>query len=232
MLDVFNFPQGSEAWEEVRRGKLTASTFGDVFSSKTLKLATLSKSPSDNELAVMLKRAKKQAEVVSQLREGDKETKELNSSGLKGLVEKGFVQVWDDNKGCTILDVATAKRIDYLIAETMFTGAELGERPPTDAMERGNELEALARTEFETLTDTEVEQVGFVINPEISRMVGCSPDGLVDKRKGGLETKCPLPQTHIGYLRKGGLPIEYKAQVHGCMAVCGADYWWFGSHCP
>jgi hypothetical protein len=232
MLEVFNFPQGSEAWDEIRRSKLTASCFDKVFSSKSLRMATLDTVPSDNELAVMLKRAKKQAEVVSILKDGDVETKDLNASGLKGLTEKGHVSVYENQDGCAILTSSAEKHIDLLIAQSMFTPAELGEKPPTDAMERGNELEDLARIEFEQVTGVTVDQVGFCMDGELSAMIGCSPDGLVEGRTGGFEAKCPLPQTHIGYLRKNRLPLEYKAQVHGCMAVTGADHWWFTSYCP
>lgn len=76
---------------------------------------------------------------------------------------------------------------------------------------------------------------------------GCSPDGLwVDGYQGsaklnevvrmtnpiygGVEIKCPATHTHIGYLRAGVLPKEYRAQVHGSIYVTGAQFWYFVSY--
>ena len=232
MIEVMNFRQGSEAWENFRKGKLTASSFDKVFSGRSLKMARLLAPASDNDLATMIKRAKKQFEVYELLSEGEKESKDLNASGLKGLVEKGLVELRDDDEGCSIPEAAARKHIDYLIAQTMFTSAELGEVIPTGAMDRGTDMEPIARIEFENAFDLEVEKVGFCYDPELSNMIGFSPDGFLKGRTSGLEIKCPLPHTHLGYLRKGKLPTAYRAQVHGAMAISGAREWYFMSYCP
>lgn len=54
-------------------------------------------------------------------------------------------------------------------------------------MERGNELEEMARNSYELETNTVVKRVGFV---EKSERVGCSPDGLIAE-DGLQEIKCP-----------------------------------------
>jgi hypothetical protein len=41
-----------------------------------------------------------------------------------------------------------------------------------------------------------------------------------------------VPEAHIRYRRAGVLPDEYLYQVHGSMAVTGADAWWFQSWNP
>ena len=232
MIKVYDFRQGSEEWENFRKGKLTASSFDKVFSGRSLKMARLARDASDDEMAAMEKRAKKQAEVYRELVEGERETKDLNASGLKGLVDKGLVELRDDNDGCSIPESAARKHIDYLIAQTMFTAAELGEMVPTAAMDRGTDMEKLARIEFENTMDMEVEEVGFCLDTDLSNMVGFSPDGFLNGRKSGLEIKCPLPHTHLGYLRKGKLPTIYRAQVHGAMAISGTSEWYFMSYCP
>lgn len=239
MLEIYDMPQGSEEWENLRRPLLTGSELSKVLSSRKTITAQLVKEPDEEQLTAMAKRAKRQAEVVEILKKGPCDVSELNASGLKGLKEKGFVAVREDNDTCSLLRSSAKKHIDLLIAmghrtegQYTYTLPELGQREPTAPMDRGTELEPLARIEFENITGKIVEEVGFCKDPDISPMVGVSPDGLVDNRQGIIEIKCPLPQTHIGYLRKGTLPTEYKAQVHGVMAITGANEAWFISYCP
>jgi hypothetical protein len=111
--------------------------------------------------------------------------------------------------------------------------------------DRGNELEPEARETFARLTGLHVAQVGFVTRAD--GIVGCSPDGMILSRPledgddeaviakcavGGLEIKCPLAKNHARYLIDGVLPDQYRAQVHGSMAVTGLRQWWFISYCP
>jgi hypothetical protein len=131
------------------------------------------------------------------------------------------------------LNNATAiKHMDGMLAELYYKEKDLITFKPSWAMERGTRLEEVARIDFELREGIEVSEVGFVTNEAFGDHIGCSPDGLIDGGKGGIEIKCPLPATHIKYHREGVLPKEYRAQVHGCMAVCDADYWWFTSFCP
>jgi hypothetical protein len=131
------------------------------------------------------------------------------------------------------LNNATAiKHMDGMLAELYYKEKDLITFKPSWAMERGTRLEEVARIDFELREGIEVNEVGFVTNEAFGDHIGCSPDGLIDGGKGGIEIKCPLPATHIKYHREGVLPKEYRAQVHGCMAVCDADYWWFTSFCP
>lgn len=131
------------------------------------------------------------------------------------------------------LNRATAlKHIDGMLAELYYKEDDLMGFKPNWAMERGTRLEEVARLDFELRTGVDIREVGFVTNDSFGEHIGCSPDGLVVGDNGGIEIKCPLPATHIKYHREGVLPKEYRAQVHGCMAVCDADYWWFTSYCP
>jgi len=97
----------------------------------------------------------------------------------------------------------------------------------TDDMIHGNQYEPVARDLYAFLHDKEVEQVGFCLTD--NGHFGCSPDGFIDDRKGGVEIKCPRLNTHIEYVMKGKLPTQYKIQVHGCMYVTGCKYWDFMS---
>ncbi|SMB88558.1 putative phage-type endonuclease [Pasteurella testudinis DSM 23072] len=99
------------------------------------------------------------------------------------------------------------------------------------AMERGNELEPLARMAYEFETGYSVQQVGGVYRDE-NRTVMVSPDGLIPELRKGLEIKCPKMSTHICYILEGGLPSEYIIQVQANLWVTGYDTWDFVSYCP
>ncbi|WP_118867478.1 YqaJ viral recombinase family protein [Haemophilus haemolyticus] len=98
-------------------------------------------------------------------------------------------------------------------------------------MERGNQLEPLARSAYEFLTGNAVKQVGGVyLNEKKELMV--SPDGLLPELKKGLEIKCPKMSTHIQYIINGGVPSEYIIQVQANLWVTGYKTWDFVSYCP
>lgn len=143
----------------------------------------------------------------------------------------------------SITDVATKAR-DKMIARKLAEIAGCEGPPDFDvdpngppprnpalwAIWNGLVLESEAREAFEKLEECKIEDIGFCLHE--SGRFGCSPDGKIQERNEGLEIKCPLPTTHIAYLLNGGLPDDYKAQVHTSLAVTGADAWHFFSHCP
>lgn len=91
-------------------------------------------------------------------------------------------------------------------------------------MERGNELEPLARSSYSFLHDIEVKEVGIMMND--AGTIGASPDGLIDDN-GGLEIKCPKPATVVRYMLGNVLPLEYKPQVMGNLWISGREWWDF-----
>lgn len=115
-----------------------------------------------------------------------------------------------------------------LLAESILPPQQGVIRPMTSDMEQGVILEAEARCCYELEYATEpVREVGFVVHD--SGMFGGSPDALVGE-SGGVEIKCPQGATHIGYVRDGVLPNEYKCQLHGNMIVTGRRRWAFFSY--
>ena len=94
-------------------------------------------------------------------------------------------------------------------------------------MDNGIETEPLAMEYYEGLKKVKIERVGFVRFGEI----GASPDGLIGS-DGGLEIKCPIPSTHLGYIIDGKLPTKYAPQVQGSMLVTGRNWWDFLSFNP
>lgn len=102
-------------------------------------------------------------------------------------------------------------------------------------MDRGLLLQDEAANAF-------MEETGLAVAPKIGfcladdGVCGCSPDGLIIGQRGdfvsGVEIKCPIPKTHVGYVLDGKLPDEYRQQVHGSMAVTGFSEWHFWSYFP
>lgn len=117
-----------------------------------------------------------------------------------------------------------------LIAQEATLGPIQGPEVMTRPMERGIDIEPEARRWYEMERGLDVREVGFCLTDD--GRFGCSPDGLVGE-EGGLELKCPLLKTHVGYLTgPKEIPGEYKAQVHGCLIVTEREWWDFLSYAP
>lgn len=125
----------------------------------------------------------------------------------------------------------SASRMNYaaqLVAERL-TGT-LAETYQSEAMARGNEVEADARRAYAFRTGFDVQSVGFVLHPRID-MSGASPDGLVGP-VGVVEFKCPNTATHIDTLRGGSIPKAYRDQMLWEMACTGREFCDFVSFDP
>lgn len=117
-----------------------------------------------------------------------------------------------------------------LVAERLLGVAIDGEKwTGSQWTERGRELEQAAVDAYEFITDTQTDEVGFVLRDD--RLAGCSPDRLVGVA-GGLEIKCPGAGKHVGYLMGGVLPAEYRLQVQASLWVTGRLWWDFMSYNP
>ena len=118
--------------------------------------------------------------------------------------------------------------INQLIAERLT-----GQSEPfyvTEWMARGTELEPEARKAYEFLSNNDVVETGFIL--DISSECGCSPDGLIAD-KGGLEIKCPAPQTMVSYLRDDQVGVKkYWQQIQGCMWISQREWWDFFAYHP
>ena len=120
--------------------------------------------------------------------------------------------------------------VNELIAECLQPpeGGFIKPEYVSEEMVYGMKLEAEARCAYELEHATApVREVGFLVHD--SGLFGGSPDALVGD-VGGVEIKCPNLSTHIGYVRSGELPGEYKCQVHGYMIVTGFPSWDFFSY--
>jgi hypothetical protein len=99
-------------------------------------------------------------------------------------------------------------------------------------MQRGIELEPDAANEYSLEKGVELTEIGFITNSKYhDEYIGISPDRLTPDN-GLVEIKCPMMKTHIGYLRDGKLPNEYKWQVQGQMLISESNYCDFVSYYP
>lgn len=97
------------------------------------------------------------------------------------------------------------------------------------AMQRGTELEPVAR-EMYVLNqfDAQVVEAGFIDHPVIAGF-GASPDGLVNE-DGLIEIKCPNTWTHLETLKSGVPPRRYILQMHAQMMCTGRNWCDFVSY--
>lgn len=161
-MRVVDVEQGSEAWENLRRGVPTASNFGRIITPAKADLSTK----------------------------------------------------WPTYAA-------------ELIAESLL---KVTPPAPTFWMAHGTEMQPYAIKAYETLTGSDVQEVGFVW-PDEHEKFGCSPDGLVGD-SGLIEVKCPMPQTLLGYHLEGVLPMEYKPQVMGQLLITGREWCDFVGYHP
>lgn len=144
------------------------------------------------------------------------------------------------------IGIVTASRVDDVLAKTksgpsasrknylaekvceILTG-KVAESYTNDAMQRGIELEPLARAAYEAHTGHIVTETGLMLHPTIPRL-GASPDGLIDDALG-LEIKCMGAAGHLEAIRNG-LPSKYIAQVQTQMLVTGRPEWDFVAFNP
>lgn len=90
------------------------------------------------------------------------------------------------------------------------------------AMQRGTEMEPIARSRYEVETDVLVAETGLVNHPDIDNFAA-SPDGLIGD-DGLLEIKCPNTATHIEFLQSGKIPAKYQSQMLAQM-ICTGRKW-------
>lgn len=120
-------------------------------------------------------------------------------------------------------DGATRKSLLYNLAGEILCG-EPAENFTSKAMERGIEMEPLAREDYAFRRGADLEQVGFVRRTLANGIViGCSPDSLVGE-DGVLEIKTMKPDLLIRIAERGTFPTEHRAQVHGSLWVTGRKW--------
>lgn len=96
------------------------------------------------------------------------------------------------------------------------------------AMQRGTDMEPIARIAYEAAEGVLVDQVGFVLHQSITAF-GASPDGLVGE-DGQIEIKCPNTAQHVEFLRTGKPEGKYIIQMQAQLACTGRAWCDFVSY--
>jgi hypothetical protein len=119
-----------------------------------------------------------------------------------------------------LLSKSSRKYAHWLVAERVL-GRSLESFDKSEWITRGTALEPVAARAYEFEQGVKTEKVGFCTTDD--GLIGASPDRLIIGAAGGVELKCPAPQTHMGYLIEG-FGSDYIVQVQGQMYVAELDY--------
>ena len=90
------------------------------------------------------------------------------------------------------------------------------------AMQRGTDLEPLARAAYEVQMDCTVQEAEFILHPKEDSL-GASPDGLVGE-EGLIEIKCPNTAQHVTFLQTGKPERKYILQMQTQMACTDREW--------
>jgi hypothetical protein len=111
----------------------------------------------------------------------------------------------------------TKRKYKNELIRERLTGRKL-DTYKTPAMQRGIDLEPMARAWYEVKYNTFVDQVAIVLHPTIEGGQ-CSPDGIVESTNSLIEIKIPNPENHLDNILTGGKQLEqYYDQVQWQLA--------------
>ena len=111
----------------------------------------------------------------------------------------------------------TRRKYKNELIRERLTGKKL-DTYKTPAMQRGIDLEPMARAWYEVKYNTFVDQVAIVLHPSINGGQ-CSPDGIVEATNSLIEIKIPNPENHLDNILTGGKQLEqYYDQVQWQLA--------------
>jgi len=111
----------------------------------------------------------------------------------------------------------TKRKYKNELIRERLTGRKL-DTYKTPAMQRGIDLEPMARAWYEVKYNTFVDQVAIVLHPTIDGGQ-CSPDGIVEAFNSLIEIKIPNPENHLDNILTGGKQLEqYYDQVQWQLA--------------
>lgn len=136
------------------------------------------------------------------------------------------------------LDDWTETAQSYIMQKVSEMFSDQDHELSTPVIRWGIEHEAEARAYYEGIFGEEVDEVGFVLWPK-NTAAGCSPDGIIQARRRGIEIKSPytlnahlesfLIRTNEEFHRR---KPEYYWQVQASMLFTGYDAWDFVSYHP
>lgn len=218
--------QGSDEWRAARRGLLTASTIASVIVTKppaALDYACPQCDAEPGEDCISL--ARKTPAPIKKPHDPRANLAAENPDGLPDRI--------------TLADSATIRTVALKLATERATSWEDPDLYGFD-IDRGHQVEPIARAWYAHERQVEVEQVGLMVldgpmpwNPdELVESVdaevpmwrlGYSPDGLVGD-DGCIEIKGPRGKRHLLTHIEGAIPADHMPQVQTGMFVAGRSW--------
>lgn len=191
MLIEYTDPQGSEAWQQSRRGVITGSRF----------------SVARERVGLLDER---QSAYVAMVQAGETRQSAATAAGYKRIPSAAAV-VEALAGGCTSAPSATAISYAKDLARERCGGLTLPAHQ-TLAMRIGSEQEDAARDAYEVETGQMVTQCGFFCTED--REFGVSPDGLVGD-DGLIEIKTMVSSETLFRCVVDGISADYIDQING-----------------
>lgn len=201
--------QGTPEWHAARSGLITASCFADAIS-------------------VVGGLTEQQAKYVAAVRAGADPKIAMAAAGYKAAPTAECVRRAIAGEK-TEQPSDTARRYAADLAFERISGQPLGEPAKAWMLERGHQMEATARIEYEARTGALVTEAGICVDD--SHVFGYSTDGLVDD-DGLIEIKAPIDSVKIMHVLATGDTSEYDHQMQGGMWLTGRKYCDFIMYVP
>lgn len=197
--------QGSDAWHDIRRGIVTASTVGSLITTR--RLTALDYDCPDCEAPAQdpCRSKTKQGAVIKSLHSDRAEVARRSPSPL--IFETASNDI---SRGLTM--VLTAERITGWTEESYIN----------DAMWRGIEDEPRARDVYAEHY-APVTEVGFMTEDRWGYRIGYSPDGLVGD-DGLIEIKSRTPKAQLATILADCPPAENMPQLQCGLLVSGRKW--------
>lgn len=206
----FECEQGSPEWLAARAGICTASRFADAVST-TGGLT------------------EQQQKFVSLVRDGNLDEKAAaEAAGYKAVPKSDIIKRALRGEDTT-QPSDTAKRYAADLAIERVSGRPFGIPPKTWLLDRGHEMERLARMAYEEIHTSFVTETGICLLDEAP--FAYSSDGLVDD-DGLIEIKAPIDSTKILTMWQTGDVSEYMHQIQGGLWLTGRKYLDFIMYVP
>lgn len=209
-IETFDVEQGTEAWLDLRRGMLTASTIGALISRKP---------PAAEDYDCPQCNAAPGYPCMSMAKgsPGPVKVPHAPRTARAGENPDGLPD------RLTVANNDTARDLLALIVAERITGWSDPSFFSAD-MQRGHDVEPIARDWYAEHYGRPVRQTGFIVRtlPSGAR-IGWSPDGLVSEN-GGIEVKAPRAKAHLRTILEQRVPVQHEPQCQAAMFVSGREY--------
>lgn len=211
MLTIHDVEQRSEAWFDLRCGKITASAIGQLVTTTAPDALEIGcpDCGSHGGLPCVNKRT-------------GNPNATLHPTRTKAAKLLPPVLTVADMKSEAVRKLAgllASERIDGLDADNELGGRDIW---------RGMDSEPFAAQAYSDHYGVEVTPCGFMEWTAPAFTIGVSPDGLVGD-DGGIEIKAPRKRGHVLTAVGGEVPAEHMAQIQTALFVSGRDWWDFVS---